>query len=119
MQRYQELLSYQGKEMYTRKFESFFQPDAYLGLASLRDIVQQQRDFVRSRFSPSAPALYQTQQQFVSACDKLLNALTQSTLEQWCYSHMDDRFYHGNIPTHKDCLGAINTSWTQYQELED
>lgn len=112
---YKELLTYEGSEETIKAFEGFFQAE-YSDWRSLKEIVRRQKQYVLSQMDPELYALYETQQQFAAACDKLLSALDQATLSQWCYSRRDNRLYTG-VPPAGDCLDSVSVNSSQFWDI--
>ncbi len=113
---YQDLLSYEYEENIESDFDSFF--NSALELKGLDEVILKQREYIRAHMADTRfKALYQTQQQFLKACDALLSALTHATLQQWCYSKQAHQIYRGVPPAYSDCLGSVNVSLDQYNSL--
>ena len=110
---YKELLSYEGTEEMEKIFEGYFTEEFY-DWHSLRNIVEKQKKYVQTHLEPQADAFYETQQQFVAASDKLLNALPSATLAQWCYSKKDHKVYQGQAPASSGCLESVSTTQAQF-----
>lgn len=87
---------------------------------SLQFIVRKQKEYVVSHFDElesNYPRFDTIKHEFIAASDNLLQALTQSTLIQWCYSSKRDRIYQGPSAGTADCLQSISVSRYQFEQL--
>lgn len=115
---YKELLSYQGTEDIEQEFESYFTSEMY-EWKPLRNILEKQKQYVQTHFDPQTSSFYETQQAFVSASEKLINAISAATLTQWCYSKKQNKVYQGKAPVSSGCLDSVSTAHNQFSWLYD
>lgn len=117
---YKKLLSYKGTEDIDQAFAGYFNDtDEDWDWKSLRQIVAQQKKYVQTHLEPQFYNFYADQQQFVSACEELLRALSSATLTQWCYSSKDDKVYQNTLPAQSGCLESVSVNSEQFWELYD
>lgn len=117
---YNEVQSYEGEESdaIRQQFRKFF-GDFYYNWQSLSTQIVKQRSYISSRLNQdcTATALYNTEKQFLAACDTLLNALKAATLKNWCYSQPHNKIYTGYYPKDSGCLDSVSVTADQYSML--
>ena len=57
--------------------------------------------------------------EFIQNSQKMLEALEESVLEQWCYSPQLNKIYNNHIPANIDCADGISVTQEQLSRLLD
>lgn len=87
---------------------------------SLSFIVGKQKEYVATHFEELESNYNKfdlIKREFIDASDKLLQALSEATVIQWCYSAQKGRIYQGSSAGTADCMQSISTDRSQFKWL--